>query len=80
MFKPKFRYTFDGAVKAMTQHRCLEVCRLTIFASLCKKMLRLLPKIEGFGGIPGPKEYQIKNSSNSDACAVIYSLSKVKFS
>ena len=44
-----------------TPDRCLEVCRLTIFASHCKKMLRLLPKIEGFGGIPGPEAYQIKN-------------------
>ena len=26
-----------------------------------KKMLRLLPKIEGFGGIPGSEAYQIRN-------------------
>ena len=43
-----------------TPDRCLEVCHLTIFASHCKKMLRLLPKIKGFGGIPGPEAYQIK--------------------
>ena len=29
-----------------TSGRYLEVCRLTIFASHCKKMRRLLPKIE----------------------------------
>ena len=43
-----------------TPVRFLEVCRLTIFASHCKKMLRLLPKIEGLGGIPGPEAYQNK--------------------
>ena len=43
-----------------TPDRCLKVCRLTIFASDCKKMRRLLLKIEGFGGIPGPEAYQIK--------------------
>ena len=33
-----------------TPDRFLDVCRLTIFASHCKKqLLRLLPKIEGFG-------------------------------
>ena len=54
-----------------TPDRCLEVCRLTIFASNCKTMSRLLPKIEGFGGIPGPEAYQIKmNTPNADACAV----------
>ena len=44
-----------------TPNRYLEVCRLTIFASHCKKMIRLLPKTEGFGEIPGPEAYQIKN-------------------
>ena len=44
-----------------TLDRCLKVCRLTIFASHCKKMLRLLPKIEGFGGIPRPEAYQTRN-------------------
>ena len=29
--------------------------------ALQKKMRRLLPKIEGLGGIPGPEAYQIKN-------------------
>ena len=60
-----------------TPDRCLEVCRLTIFASQCKKMLRLLPKIEWFGGISGPEACQIKmNTPNVDACAVINSTSK----
>ena len=45
----------------LTPDRCLEVCRLTIFASHCNKMLRLLPKIEEFGGIPGLEVYQPKN-------------------
>ena len=45
-----------------TPDRCPEVCRLTIFASYCKKqMLRLLPKIEGFGEIQGHEVYQIKS-------------------
>ena len=43
-----------------TPDRCLEVCRLTIFASHRKKIIRPLPKIEGFGGIPGPEAYQKK--------------------
>ena len=45
-------------------------------------MLRLLPKIEGFGGIQGPEAYQKQkmNTPNVDACAVINSLPKVKFS
>ena len=35
-------------------------------------MLRLLPNIEGFGGIPGSEAYQNKkmNTPNVDACAV----------
>ena len=32
-----------------------------IFASHCKKILRLPLKIQGFGGILGPEAYQIKN-------------------
>ena len=54
-----------------TPDRCLEVCRLTIFALHCKEMPRLIPKIEEFGGIPVPGAYQIKmNTPNVDACAV----------
>ena len=53
-----------------TPDRCLE-CRLTIIASHCKKILHLIPNIEGFGGIPEPEAYQIKmNTPNVDACAV----------
>ena len=64
-----------------TPDRCLEVCRLTIFASHCKKMLRLLPKIEGFDGIPGPEAYQIKNEyAQRQRLRRITSLPKVKFS
>ena len=64
-----------------TSDRCLEVCRLTIFPLQCKNIPRLLSKMEGFGGIPGPKAYQIKmNTPNVDACAVINSLRKVKSS
>ena len=44
-----------------TPDRCLEMCRLTIFVSHCKKMRRLLQNIEVFGGIPGPEAYQMKN-------------------
>ena len=40
----------------------MEVCRLTVFASHSKKMRRLLPKIEGFGWIPGPEAYQMKKN------------------
>ena len=40
-----------------TADRFLEVCRLTIFASHCSKMLRLLPKMECFGGIPVLEAY-----------------------
>ena len=70
MFKPKFKYTFDGAVKtSQTQalfwrntgplaRRC--VVSLSLLR-IVKKMRSLLPKIEGFGGIPGPEAYQIKN-------------------
>ena len=70
MFKPKF--SLDTRLMVLskclgrmrccdtTPNRCLGVCRLTIFASHCKKMLRLLPKIEGFGRISGPEAYQIK--------------------
>ena len=44
-----------------TPDRCLDVCRLTIFASHCKKqMIRLLPSIDGFDGIPWPETYRIK--------------------
>ena len=42
-------------------------------------MLRLLPKIEGFGGIPGPEAYQIKNEY-AQRRRRINSLPKVKFS
>ena len=61
--KPKFKYTFDGAVKTSGTQAllCQEVCRLTIFAWHCEKMRLLLPKIESFEGIPGPEAYQIKN-------------------
>ena len=58
-----------------------EFCRLTIFASHYKKMLRLLPKIEGFGGIPGPEVYQMKNEyTQRRRLRRINSLLKVKLS
>ena len=64
-----------------TPCRCLEVCRLTIFASHCKNMLRLLPKIEGFGEIPGPEAYQIKHEyAQRRRLRRINSLPKMKFS
>ena len=63
-----------------TTDRCLEVCHLTIFSSHCKKMRRLLPKIEGFGGIPGPEAYQLKNKyTQRRRLRRINSLPKVKF-
>ena len=44
-------------------------------------MLRLLPNIEGFGGIPGPEAYQIKNEyAQRRRLRRINSLPKVKFS
>ena len=47
----------------MTQQRTA-TWRCVVSLSLLrivKRMLRLLPKIEDFGGIPGPEPYQIKN-------------------
>jgi len=45
------------------------------------KMLRLLAKIEGFGGIPGPQAYQIKNEYDQrQRLRHINSLPKVQFS
>ena len=44
-------------------------------------MLRLLPNIEGFGGIPGPEAYQIKNEyAQRRRLRRINWLPKVKFS
>ena len=69
--------------------RHFEVCKFSAFEKRkkvpvvllderVKKMFRLFPKIDGFGGIPGPETYQMKtlNTPNVDACAVINSTSK----
>ena len=46
-----------------------ETClNLKSMLRIVKKMLRLLPNIEGLGGIPGSEAYQIKmNTRNIDA-------------
>ena len=43
--------------KRLRRKRCCEV-KPDRFLEVCR---RLLAKIEGFGGIPGPEAYQIKN-------------------
>ena len=42
-----------------TPDRCLGVVS-SHYIRIVKKMRRLLPKIESFGGIPGPEAYQIQ--------------------
>ena len=60
---------------------CLEVCRLTIFASHCKK--KCVVFFQGsrvLGGYQGLKRTKQKmNTPNVDACVVINSLPKVNF-
>ena len=62
----------DASV-AVTQHgtAAWNVIVSLSWLRIVKKMLRLLPNIEGFGEIPGPEAYQNKNDTpNVDDCVV----------